>query len=112
MKKILWAALIAMALSACSASADKDSAKEESSVVVQTEAAKETVAIKIEIPTTTEAEKVQCDACGGWYEAGNIFRNHICSGAVTQTEAEMVLCNACGGWYEAGNIFRNHICVS
>ena len=27
------------------------------------------------------AAPVQCDLCGGWYEAGNIFRNHICSGA-------------------------------
>ncbi|MDD6050174.1 MAG: hypothetical protein PUC00_02710 [Clostridiales bacterium] len=27
------------------------------------------------------AALVQCDLCGGWYEAGNEFRNHICSGA-------------------------------
>ena len=27
------------------------------------------------------AELVQCELCGGWYEAGNVFRNHICSGA-------------------------------
>ena len=29
---------------------------------------------------TAEAEMVQCPDCGNWYEAGNIFRNHICEG--------------------------------
>ena len=27
-----------------------------------------------------KTEMVYCELCGGWYEAGNIFRNHICSG--------------------------------
>lgn len=53
------------------------------------------------------AELVYCELCGGWYEAGNVFRNHICSG---RSEPEMVQCELCGGWYEAGNVFRNHIC--
>ena len=55
-----------------------------------------------------------CERCGGWYEAGNVFRNHICSGEWTQDavqeDPELVYCERCGGWYEAGNIFRNHIC--
>ena len=51
---------------------------------------------------------MQCELCGGWYEAGNVFRNHICSGA--EEPAELVQCELCGGWYEAGNVFRNHIC--
>ena len=54
-----------------------------------------------------EAEMVQCELCGGWYEAGNVFRNHICPG---KSQQEMVQCEFCGGWYEAGNEFRNHIC--
>ena len=53
------------------------------------------------------AELVYCERCGGWYEAGNVFRNHICSGS---SQPEMVYCERCGGWYEAGNVFRNHIC--
>lgn len=53
------------------------------------------------------AEMVYCELCGGWYEAGNVFRNHICSG---KSQPEMVQCELCGGWYEAGNEFRNHIC--
>lgn len=28
----------------------------------------------------TEQEMVQCPDCLNWYEAGNIFRNHICTG--------------------------------
>lgn len=28
----------------------------------------------------TEADMVQCPDCGNWYEAGNVFRNHICTG--------------------------------
>ena len=55
----------------------------------------------------SQTEMVQCDLCGGWYEAGNVFRNHICSG---KSQTEMVQCDLCGGWYEAGNEFRNHIC--
>ncbi len=27
-----------------------------------------------------QPEMVYCDVCGGWYEAGNEFRNHICAG--------------------------------
>ena len=56
-----------------------------------------------------KAEMVYCELCGGWYEAGNVFRNHICSGR-SDPEPEMVYCELCGGWYEAGNVFRNHIC--
>lgn len=28
----------------------------------------------------TEQEMVQCPDCGNLYEAGNVFRNHICEG--------------------------------
>lgn len=28
----------------------------------------------------TEEEMVQCPDCGNWYEAGNVFRNHACTG--------------------------------
>ncbi len=54
----------------------------------------------------SEPEMVYCELCGGWYEAGNIFRNHICV-----PQVEYAYCEICGGWYETGNVFRNHICV-
>jgi len=50
---------------------------------------------------------VQCPACGGWFEEGNVFRNHIC---IAATQPERVQCPACDGWFEEGNVFRNHIC--
>lgn len=28
----------------------------------------------------TEQEMVQCPDCGNWYEAGSVFRNHVCEG--------------------------------
>ena len=58
----------------------------------------------------SETEYAYCEVCGGWYEAGNVFRNHVC---VPQqaSEPEMVYCDICGGWYEEGNVFRNHVCV-
>lgn len=31
------------------------------------------------VPESTE-NMVQCEFCGGWYEEGNVFRNHICPG--------------------------------
>ena len=27
-----------------------------------------------------KAEMVCCEPCGGWYETGSVFRNHICPG--------------------------------
>ena len=59
-------------------------------------------------------EMVQCEVCGNWYEAGNVFRNHICTIDEIQPypdEENMVQCEVCGNWYEAGNVFRNHICT-
>ena len=68
----------------------------------------------VALPGDAEVEYVQCEICGRFYPAGNIFRNHICAGAwpVLKADggAELVLCERCGGWYEAGNIFCNHIC--
>lgn len=58
-----------------------------------------------------EEEYVQCDECGGWFMAGNEFRNHICT-PVNEPQPEYVQCDVCGNWYEAGNVFRNHICVA
>ena len=29
------------------------------------------------VPGSTE-NLVQCEFCGGWYEEGNVFRNHVC----------------------------------
>ncbi|MBQ2829467.1 MAG: hypothetical protein IJF15_00375 [Oscillospiraceae bacterium] len=59
-----------------------------------------------------DVEMVRCDLCGGEFEAGNIFRNHICSGKTGVSEdVEMARCEICGGEFEVGNIFRNHICI-
>lgn len=69
----------------------------------------------VALPGDAEIEYVQCEMCGRFYPAGNIFRNHICAGAwpmlKVEDGTELVLCERCGGWYEAGSIFRNHICV-
>ena len=68
----------------------------------------------VALPGDAEIEYVQCEICGRFYPAGNIFRNHICAGGWPTLKAddgaELVLCELCGGWYEAGNVFRNHIC--
>ena len=68
----------------------------------------------VALPGDAQIEYVQCEICGRFYPAGNIFRNHICVGAWPTLKAdggaELVLCELCGGWYEAGNVFRNHIC--
>ena len=58
-------------------------------------------------PAKNETEYVQCPDCGQWFEAGNVFRNHICP---AKNETEYVQCPDCGQWFEAGNVFRNHIC--
>lgn len=65
-------------------------------------------------PYPSEDNMVRCDVCGNWYEAGNVFRNHICVPSEIQPypdEDDLVQCDACGNWYEAGNVFRNHICT-
>ena len=70
----------------------------------------------VSLPGDAETEYVQCEMCGRFYPAGNIFRNHICAGAWPTLKVDdgtqLVLCERCGGWYEAGNIFRNHICAA
>ena len=58
----------------------------------------------------SETEYVRCDICGGWFEPGNVFRNHLC--VSYPSEDNMVRCDICGGWFESGNVFRNHLCVS
>ena len=68
----------------------------------------------VALPGDAEIEYVQCEMCGRFYPAGNIFRNHICAGAwpmlKVEDGTELVLCERCGGWFEEGNIFRNHVC--
>lgn len=89
-------------------------------------------------PYPSEDNMAWCEFCGKWYEAGNVFRNHICIGSEMQPYPEEEQCQACGAWYEkgtthvcppvppemtemaqcpvcgkwfeTGNIFRNHIC--
>ncbi len=56
-----------------------------------------------------EVNYVQCPDCGGWFEEGNVYRNHICPGRYYGDD-DMVLCPYCNQWYEAGNVYRNHIC--
>ncbi len=68
-------------------------------------------------------DMVYCEYCGEWYEAGNVFRNHVCpnrdfamgveAGTATlptDDHAGMAYCPYCGEWYEEGNVFRNHVC--
>ena len=59
---------------------------------------------------TAEEEKVQCEFCGEWFNAGNDYRNHVMAahpGAYTETEK--VQCEFCGEWFNAGNDYRNHV---
>ena len=45
---------------------------------------------------------VQCEVCGNWYEAGNVFRNHICTIDEIQPypdEDNMIQCKLCGNWF-------------
>ena len=55
---------------------------------------------------------VQCPDCGQWYEAGNVYRNHVCPAKRQADDEEYVQCDICGEWFRAGNEFRNHICVT
>lgn len=55
---------------------------------------------------------VQCPNCGQWYEAGNVYRNHVCPAKRQADDEEYVRCDVCGEWFRAGNEFRNHICVT
>ncbi len=64
-------------------------------------------------------ELAYCEYCGQWYEAGNVFRNHICperdaayarEAAGGDAHEGMAYCEYCGQWYHEGNEFRNHIC--
>ncbi len=59
-------------------------------------------------------ELVYCELCDGWYEAGNVYRNHVCLELSypdeSTTSAGYVYCELCGGWYEEGNVYRNHVC--
>ena len=62
-----------------------------------------------------DVEYVQCPDCGQWFEAGNVFRNHVCparsqSADSASGDVEYVQCPDCGQWFEAGNVFRNHVC--
>ncbi|MDD3336358.1 MAG: hypothetical protein PHI98_12730 [Eubacteriales bacterium] len=57
------------------------------------------------------SNRVQCEICGEWFEAGNEFRNHQCV-SYPEESSNLVQCEICGEWFEAGNEFRNHQCVS
>ena len=50
-------------------------------MTTETTAAKtqaETQETEAKAPETQAPEMVQCEYCGGWFEAGNVFRNHVC----------------------------------
>ena len=55
-------------------------------------------------PYPQEDNMVWCEFCGKWYEAGNVFRNHICVGSEMQPYPEEEQCPACDAWYEAGTV--------
>lgn len=86
--------------------------------------------------SSSNVNYVQCPDCGGWYEEGNVFRNHICPAKTTlvqcpycglyyqsgyeynnhycpffaNPESQNVQCPYCGGWFEEGEEYRNHYC--
>ena len=55
-------------------------------------------------PYPEEEDMVWCEFCGKFYEAGNVFRNHICVGNEMQPYPEEEQCPACDTWYEAGTV--------
>lgn len=80
-----------------------------------------------------DVEYVQCPDCGNWYEAGNVYRNHYCTGRTQSVqcflcgqwfdsqaaldrhncpaEPHLQYCPICGQWVEGGNAFDNHECI-
>ncbi len=60
-----------------------------------------------------EGEMIQCDYCGGWFSAGNDFRNHVLAAhpevTVGDGENELVQCEYCGEYFSPGNDYRNHV---
>lgn len=60
--------------------------------------------------TAQNEGRAQCPDCGQWFEAGNVYRNHVCPARQQADETEYVQCPDCGQWFEAGNVYRNHIC--
>lgn len=55
-------------------------------------------------PYPAEDDMAWCEFCGKFYEAGNVFRNHICVGNEMQPYPEEEQCPACDTWYEAGTV--------
>ena len=55
-------------------------------------------------PYPQEDNMVWCEFCGKFYEAGNVFRNHICIGSEMQPYPEEEQCPVCDAWYEAGTV--------
>ncbi|MCR5160890.1 MAG: SH3 domain-containing protein, partial [Lachnospiraceae bacterium] len=62
--------------------------------------------------SSASTERVQCEYCGEWFDAGADYRNHVAaahSGSSTGTGEDLVQCEYCGEWFEAGNDYRNHV---
>lgn len=60
-------------------------------------------------PYPEEEDMVWCEFCGKFYEAGNVFRNHICVGNEMQPYPEEEQCPVCDAWYEAGTVHNCEI---
>ncbi len=58
---------------------------------------------------TEATEKVQCEYCGEWFEAGNDYRNHVMAAHTNTDQTEgLVQCEYCGQWFEPNDAFREH----
>lgn len=54
---------------------------------------------------------IQCPTCGGWFEEGDAFRNHVCQQPEASAIPVYVQCPICGEWVEEGEL-ENHVCAT
>ena len=61
-------------------------------------------------PPEKQGEKIQCEFCGEWFEAGNDYRNHVMAAHPGAYSSDGQLqCPHCGKWVYAGDDFKNHL---
>jgi len=61
-------------------------------------------------PGADAPQRIQCPDCEGWFMEGNEFRNHVCQSQAGEPEEQLLQCSVCGGWFAAGQEYENHTC--
>lgn len=57
----------------------------------------------------TMGEGIFCNACGLYFQTGDMFRSHICAAAPQKTEP--LLCKECGKFFDNDEALQSHTCV-